>query len=125
MTNVVQLGVDLVICGHKHRPWIWNLGALQIAYAGTASSEQYRGFFENTYNIINIKDGKASVDMKMVGGKRMPLSEIVEKYKQYLETYNLFLSIPLKRHLSRIELLYILIRKIERPYDLRRRILKA
>jgi 3',5'-cyclic-AMP phosphodiesterase len=20
--------VDLVICGHKHRPWIWNLGAL-------------------------------------------------------------------------------------------------
>ena len=76
MTNVVQLGVDLVICGHKHRPWIWNLGALQIA-----SSEQYRGFFENTYNIINIKDGKASVDMKMVGGKRMPLSEIVEKYK--------------------------------------------
>ena len=125
MTNVVQLGVDLVICGHKHRPWIWNLGALQIAYAGTASSEQYRGFFENTYNIINIKDGKASVYMKMVGGKRMPLSEIVEKYKQYLETYNLFLSIPLKRHLSRIELLYILIRKIERPYDLRRRILKA
>ena len=55
-----------------------NLGALQIAYAGTASSEQHRGFFENTYNIINIKDGKASVDM--VGGKRMPLSEIVEKY---------------------------------------------
>lgn len=86
MTNVVQLGVDLVICGHKNRPWIWNLDALQIAYAGTASSEQYRGFFENTYNIINIKDGKASVDMKMVGGKRMPLSEIVEKYKQYLET---------------------------------------
>jgi 3',5'-cyclic-AMP phosphodiesterase len=81
----LQSGVDLVICGHKHRPWIWNLGALQIAYAGTASSERYRGFFENTYNILNIKNGKVSVDMKIVGGNRMPLAEIVERYKPYLE----------------------------------------
>jgi 3',5'-cyclic-AMP phosphodiesterase len=41
----LQSQVDLVICGHKHRPWLWNLGALQIAYAGTTSSERYRGFF--------------------------------------------------------------------------------
>jgi 3',5'-cyclic-AMP phosphodiesterase len=82
----LQSSVDLVICGHKHRPWLWNLGALQIAYAGTTSSERYRGFFENSYNIVTIKDGKAAVDMEIVGGKRMPLSEIVEKYKPYLET---------------------------------------
>ena len=81
----LQSNVDLVICGHKHRPWLWNLGALQIAYAGTASSERYRGFFENSYNILNIKDGKATVDIKIVGGKRMSLIEIVEKYKPYLE----------------------------------------
>jgi 3',5'-cyclic AMP phosphodiesterase CpdA len=82
----LQSNVDLVICGHKHRPWLWNLGGLQVAYAGTTSSERYRGFFENTYNIMNIKDGKVSVDMKIVGGKRIPLVEIVEKYKSYLET---------------------------------------
>jgi hypothetical protein len=35
---------------------------------------------------VNIKDGKAAVDMKIVGGKRMPLAEIVDKYKPYLET---------------------------------------
>ena len=82
----LQSSVDLVICGHKHRPWLWNLGALQIAYAGTTSSERYRGFFENTYNIVNINDGKVIVDTKKVGGKRMPLSNIVEKYKPYLES---------------------------------------
>jgi 3',5'-cyclic AMP phosphodiesterase CpdA len=82
----LQSSVNLVICGHKHRPWLWNLGTLQIAYAGTTSSERYRGFFENTYNIVNIYDGKVIVDMKIVGGKRMPLSNIVEKYKPYLET---------------------------------------
>ena len=82
----LQSNVDLVICGHKHRPWLWNLGALHIAYAGTASSERYRGFFENSYNIVTIMDEQASVDIKIVGGKRMPLAQIVEKYRPYLET---------------------------------------
>jgi 3',5'-cyclic-AMP phosphodiesterase len=59
---------------------------LHIAYAGTASSERYRGFFENSYNIVTIKDEQASVDIKIVGGKRMPLAQIVEKYRPYLET---------------------------------------
>jgi 3',5'-cyclic AMP phosphodiesterase CpdA len=82
----LQSSIDLVVCGHKHRPWVWNLGALQIAYAGTTSSTRYRGFFENTYNIVNIKDGKVSVDLKIVGGARTSLLEIAQKYKPYLET---------------------------------------
>src|SRR5919109_2680221 len=73
--------VDLVLCGHKHRPWLWNLGSLKIAYAGTACSWRYRGVFEDTYNIIDIKDGKIDVTIKVVGGKRMPLSDIVKKYE--------------------------------------------
>lgn len=73
--------VDLVLCGHKHRPWIWNLGALMIAYAGTATSWRYRGVFNDTYNIINVLDGKIEIDIKLVGGKRMALSDIVRKYE--------------------------------------------
>jgi 3',5'-cyclic-AMP phosphodiesterase len=73
--------VDLVLCGHKHRPWIWNLGALKIAYAGTASSWRYRGVFNDTYNIININRGKIEIDIKVVGGKRQALSEIIRKYE--------------------------------------------
>jgi 3',5'-cyclic AMP phosphodiesterase CpdA len=73
--------VDLVVCGHKHRPWIWNLGSLKIAYAGTACSWRYRGVFEDTYNIIDIKNGEINIDIKTVGGKRMSLSEVVRKYE--------------------------------------------
>ncbi|PIN97595.1 MAG: metallophosphoesterase, partial [Nitrosopumilus sp. CG10_big_fil_rev_8_21_14_0_10_33_7] len=47
-------GVDLVLCGHKHRPWEWNFGKLMVVNAGTATSERVRGLFENTYNIIDI-----------------------------------------------------------------------
>jgi len=74
--------VDLVLCGHKHRPWQWNLGSLKIAYAGTACSWRYRGVFEDTYNIIEIEHGKINVDIKIVGGKRMALSNIVKRYDQ-------------------------------------------
>jgi 3',5'-cyclic-AMP phosphodiesterase len=73
--------VDLVLCGHKHRPWIWNLGTLKIAYAGTACSWRYRGVFEDTYNIIDIKGDKIDVDIKIVGGRRMPLTEVVNRYE--------------------------------------------
>ena len=73
----MQAKVDLVLCGHKHRPWIWKLGSLEIAYAGTASSERFRGFFDNTYNIIRIDNRNLQVDIKIVGGKRMDLNSLV------------------------------------------------
>ena len=81
-----QSKVNLVLCGHKHRPWVWKLGSLEIAYAGTVSSNRFRGFFECSYNIIDIKDGRTKIDIKIVGGKRLPLLDLVEKYKPYNAT---------------------------------------
>ncbi|HSB57729.1 MAG TPA: metallophosphoesterase [Nitrosopumilaceae archaeon] len=77
--------VDLVLCGHKHRPWIWDFGNLSIVNAGTTSSERMRGFFENTYNIINIEKNKIKVDLKIVGGKRFPLKDLVTNYTRFGE----------------------------------------
>ncbi|MEO9321171.1 MAG: metallophosphoesterase [Nitrososphaera sp.] len=86
LRTCLQSRVNLVLCGHKHRPWVWKLGSLEIAYAGTTSSLRFRGFFENCYNIINIEKGKAPrVDLKIVGKKGFPLSELVEMYKPFLE----------------------------------------
>jgi len=77
--------VDLVLCGHKHRPWVWNLGSLQIAYAGTASSSRFRGFFQNSYNIIDIKKTEMITKLKIVSGKSFPLSDLVSNYKPFLD----------------------------------------
>ena len=86
LRSCLQSSVDLVLCGHKHRPWIWNLGTLKIAYAGTTSSTRFRGFFQNSYNIIDIdKNRKTNIDLKIVGGKKFPLSELVDNYKPYFE----------------------------------------
>ncbi len=68
---------NLVLCGHKHRPWLWNLGSLKIAYAGTISSIKMRGFFYHSYNIIEIEDSTVNIDLKIVKGDRIPLEKIV------------------------------------------------
>lgn len=85
LRTILDAKVDLVLCGHKHRPWMWNLGNLLVVNAGTATSERVRGLFENSYNIITVSGKKVSVDLKIVGGRRMPLDEIVKNYSQDLE----------------------------------------
>jgi 3',5'-cyclic AMP phosphodiesterase CpdA len=82
---VLDSQVDVVLCGHKHRPWAWNFGNLTVVNAGTATSERVRGFFENTYNILTISNKKIQVDLKIVGGKRVHIEEIVTNYSQFGE----------------------------------------
>ncbi len=85
LRTVLDSNVSLVLCGHKHRPWIWDFNTLSIANAGTTSSERVRGFFENSYNIVNVDNGTFRVDLKIVGGKRMQLRDIVKNYTQSTE----------------------------------------
>ena len=77
--------VNLVLCGHKHRPWLWDFNNLLIANAGSVSSERVRGFFENSYNIIKIENGNISVDLKVVGGERKSLQSEVTNYSLFEE----------------------------------------
>ena len=75
--------VNLVLCGLKHRPWMWDFSNLLIANAGTTSSKRVRGFFENSYNIITIENKKIQADLKIVGGKRTPLQDITKNYARF------------------------------------------
>ena len=56
---------------------------LTVVNAGVAIFERVCGFFENTYNILNISNKKVQVDLKIVGGKRLPIEEIVNNYSQF------------------------------------------
>jgi len=85
LRTILDTKVDLVLCGHKHRPWIWNFKDLSIVNAGTASSDRVRGLFENSYNIITIEDKKIQVDLKIVGAKRTPLEDIMKNYTRFGE----------------------------------------
>lgn len=82
LRTILKTNVDLVLCGHKHRPWMWEFGGLTVLNAGTATSERVRGLFENTYNIISVENGRIDVNLKMVGGGQIPMSDIVQNYDQ-------------------------------------------
>ena len=83
LRSCLQSKVNVVLCGHKHRPWLWKLGSLEIAYAGTSASKRFRGFFKNSYNILDINKKKIALNIKIVGGKMSPLNDLVEKYKPF------------------------------------------
>lgn len=67
---LVQQEVDLVICGHKHIPYVWHFEGMKVANAGAVSSLRQRGYAKASYNIIEIHDGKADIYVKVVGGER-------------------------------------------------------
>jgi Icc protein len=76
---LVRSKADLVLGGHRHRPWMWNIHNLPILHAGSVSSERLRGFFHNSYNIIEITKDELKARLKVVGGRSIGFKEVVEK----------------------------------------------
>lgn len=54
----ISLGVNLVLSGHKHLPWIWKLENTYFITAGTACSRRLKGKSHPSFNLIETKDEK-------------------------------------------------------------------
>lgn len=49
----LDYGVDIVLCGHMHRPWSWNLEGTWIVAAGTATTHRFKsGSRPSFYDIV-------------------------------------------------------------------------
>ena len=59
-----EVGVNLVLSGHKHVPYSWKLENMFIVNAGTASTTRLRGNTRPCYNVIEIEDGRVRVFRK-------------------------------------------------------------
>jgi 3',5'-cyclic AMP phosphodiesterase CpdA len=70
--------IDLVLCGHRHRPWKWHLNGIPIIHAGSLSSERLRGFFANSYNIIETGRRRYHAWLKIVNGPKLDFKPIIE-----------------------------------------------
>ena len=69
---LTELGVDLVLCGHKHVPNVWQFGEMLLVNSGTASSYRVRGYTRPSYNVIEIDDLRVRITQRYPG-----LGEIV------------------------------------------------
>ena len=70
LRTIIECKVRLVLGGHRHRPWRWNVGGTQIIHAGTMSSERTRGFYVHSYNTIEVSRDNIDARLKIVGSKR-------------------------------------------------------
>lgn len=71
-----KTSVSAILCGHKHRPWKWDFEDFSIIHAGSLSDTRLRGFFHNSYNIINVEKGKIEAKVKVVGGGQLGFEEL-------------------------------------------------
>lgn len=76
LRTLIKGRADLVLCGHRHRPWRWRIENIQILHAGSVSCEKLRGFFLNSYNVIEIKGRRIEAKLKIVGGDYMGFEEV-------------------------------------------------
>jgi 3',5'-cyclic AMP phosphodiesterase CpdA len=79
LRSLVKARADLVLCGHRHRPWKWRIEDMQVIHAGSVSCEKLRGFFLNSYNVIEIKNRKIEVKLKIVGGDYISFEEVIKR----------------------------------------------
>jgi predicted phosphodiesterase len=58
---LVESDVDIVLCGHKHVPFLWRVEDMYIITAGTVSSLRLRGKIEPNYNIIHVREDEIDI----------------------------------------------------------------
>jgi len=55
LAELHETGADMVLCGHKHVPYVWPIAGMLVVNSGTFSSWRTRGFTKPSYNVIEIK----------------------------------------------------------------------
>lgn len=53
---LLRCDADLVLSGHKHVPWIWNLNGMIISNAGTACTNRVKWNIQQSFNLIEIDE---------------------------------------------------------------------
>jgi 3',5'-cyclic AMP phosphodiesterase CpdA len=78
LRSLTKSNVDLVLCGHRHRPWRWQIENMKVLHAGSLSCEKLRGFFCNSYNVLKIMKGRIEEKLKIVNGEFVDFADIVK-----------------------------------------------
>jgi Icc protein len=70
-----KTGVDLVLAGHRHVPYVWPVAGMLLVHSGTVSTLRTRGFPHPAYNFVRVEDGRISVELRIPGGDGQSLGD--------------------------------------------------
>jgi Icc protein len=69
-------GVQLVLSGHKHVPFVWLLNEVLVVNSGTVSSHRLRGYVRPSYNVIEVTEDRVVVTLRYPGTGERPAAEL-------------------------------------------------
>jgi len=58
---------DLVLCGHRHVPYVWQVSGIVVAMSGTACTHRTRGRTPPSFNIVRVESDRIEVTMRNTG----------------------------------------------------------
>ena len=79
-----QCGVDLVLSGHRHVPYVWPIAGMLLVHSGTVSTLRTRGFPHPAYNLITVENGRIAVELCIPGGGRQSLGSYPRDWPEEL-----------------------------------------
>jgi 3',5'-cyclic-AMP phosphodiesterase len=65
---LIGAGVNVVVTGHKHVPYVWRLEDLYVVNAGTCASLRLRGHTKPCYNVLEIEGDEVKIFRKFPFG---------------------------------------------------------
>jgi len=93
LTLLRRLGVDLVLSGHRHVPYVWPLAGMLLVHSGTVSTLRTRGFPHPAYNLVRIEEGRISVELRIPGGDGLGLGDYPRDWPPELSARDLDISV--------------------------------
>ncbi len=64
---LVETGVDLVLCGHKHVPYVWEMAGMTLSTSGTACTKRTRGKTPPSFSIVRVEPERTVIEMRNTG----------------------------------------------------------
>lgn len=84
---LAECNVDIVLSGHKHVPYAWQLEEMFVVNAGTVSTTRLRGRVKPSYNIVEVTPELVTIDQKIPGAGRervISFDPASREYRKYV-----------------------------------------
>jgi 3',5'-cyclic-AMP phosphodiesterase len=92
---LIRSGVQLVVTGHKHVPYVWRLENLYIVNAGTCASLRLRGHTKPCYNVIEIEGDEVRIHRRYpFGGSTLNAHYSISSGEEHVRELEMLMPRP-------------------------------
>ena len=71
---LIESGVNIVLTGHKHVPYVWRLENMYVDNAGTVASLRLRGHTKPCYNVLHFEEDEVKISRRFPFGGETTLA---------------------------------------------------